>query len=79
VIAPDQPRTKRCDVAALTTTDTIIELRCHIEILVTRGIVRFVEWAVVSDDVGDIAVLAIAELGIAIARGATSCGVGCRS
>ena len=58
--------------SVLTTTNTIVELGCHIEVLVARGIVRFVEGTVVSDDVGDIAVLAVAKLGIAFARGAAS-------
>ena len=57
--------------SVLTTTNTIVELGCHIEVLVARGIVRFVEGTVVSDDVGDVTVLSVAELGIAIARRAT--------
>lgn len=71
MIVLDQPGTKLRSLLVLTTTDAIIELGCHIEILVTCAVVHFVEGTVVSDDVGDVTVLSVAELGIAIARRAT--------
>jgi hypothetical protein len=70
---------KRYDLAVLTATDTIVELGGHIEVLVARGVVRFVKRTVVGDDVSDVAVFAIAKLGIAVARGAASRGCGTRS
>ena len=63
----------------LTATDTIIELDGHIKVLVACGIVRFVKRTVVGDDVGNVAILAVAKLRMAIARGASSSGGGCRS
>jgi hypothetical protein len=75
----DQPRRKRYDLATLTATDTIVELGGHIEILVACGVVRLVKGTVVSDDVSDIAILAVAKLGIAVARGAASRWCGRRS
>lgn len=79
MIVPDQSGTKRCALEVHTTTDTIIELGCHIEILVARGVMRFVKGVVVSDDVGDVAVHAVAELSIAVARGASDRWSECRS
>ena len=76
LVVYDQPRTKRYDLAILTATDAIIELRRYIEILVACGVMRFVKGTVVSDDVSNVAVFAVAKLGIAVARGAASrwCG-----
>ena len=68
MISFDQLRTERCGFVVLTATDTIIELGRHIEILVTCSVMRFVERTVVSDDVGDIAVLAVAEFDVVVAR-----------
>lgn len=78
-VVHDQPGTKRYDLAVLTATDTIVELGSHIEILVAGGVMCFVKGTVVSDDVSNVAVLAVAKLGIAVARGAASRGCGCRS
>lgn len=71
--------TEQCGLVILTTTDTIVQLDGHIKVLVARGIVGFVEGTVVGDDVGYVAVLAVAKLGIAIARGASSSRSRCRS
>lgn len=76
MIRNDQLWVERRVSTILTPTNTIIELGCHVEILVARGVVRFVEGAAVSNNVGDIVVLPVAKLGIAIARDATSRGCG---
>ena len=75
-VVHDQLRTNRYDSEVLTATDTIIELGSHIEVLVACGVMRYVKGTVMSDDVSDVAVLAVAKLGIAVARGAASrwCG-----
>lgn len=58
----------------LTATNAIVKLSGYIEVLIARSVVGSVERTVVGDDVGDVAVLAVAELGIAVARGAVTRG-----
>jgi hypothetical protein len=53
-------------------TDAIVKLSGHIEVLVARSVVRSVKRTVVRDDVGDIAVLAVAKFCIAIASDTTT-------
>lgn len=70
----------------LTHANTIIELIGHLKRLIGGGITGNHEWTVMSRDIGDIGVIAHAELAVAIARrgvglsrGRTGGGVGsCR-
>jgi hypothetical protein len=64
--------TSRFGLSLLTATDTIVELSGHIKVLVARSVVRSMKRTVVGDDVGDVAVLAVAKFGIAIASGTTT-------
>lgn len=76
LVVYDQRGTKRYDRAVLTTTDTIIELGGHIEILVACCVMRLVKGTVVSNDVSDVAVFSVAKSGITVAGGTARRGCG---